>query len=79
VIQGVCALRLCELVVYVVKEIEGIHVVELWWVFLIEYFLLVRVKIFSIVYDNFTIACANKPLIVGFQERNIKRMNLSIH
>jgi hypothetical protein len=72
VIEGVGPLRLGELVVHVVQQVETVHVVELRRVVLIEKLLLVSVEILAVVNDGLPVGCPYKPLVVGFEIGHIE-------
>lgn len=67
-IQGVRSFRFGELVVNVVQKVEGVHVVELGRVILIEDLLLIRVKVLPIVHDHLPVASTNEPLVIRLEE-----------
>jgi hypothetical protein len=72
VIEGVGPLRLGELVVHVVQQVEAVHVVELRRVVLIEKLLLVSVEILAVIHDSLPIGCPYEPLVVGFEVGHIE-------
>lgn len=75
VIEGVGPLRLGERVVYVVQQVETVHVVELRRVLLIKKLLLVSVEVLAVVHDSLPVGCPYEPLVVGLEVGQIEGVN----
>ena len=71
-VQSVGSLRLSELIVHVIEDVEAVHVVELRGVLLIEELLLVSVEVFAVVHDHLPVGGSHEPLVIRLQEGNVK-------
>jgi len=72
VIEGVRTFRLSEGVVYIIEDVERVHVVEPGRVLFVEDFLLEGVEIFPVVDNDLSIRSADEPLIIWFQIRDVE-------
>ena len=78
VVECIYFLSLSEVVVDVLLHIERIHENKGWWCTFIKYFLLKRVAVLSVINHDFAAGRPDQPLIVRFQERNVKTINTSV-
>jgi hypothetical protein len=65
VVQSVAPLSLHVAIARIVQGVEAVHKVKLWRFVDVKDFLVQRVEILSVVNDDFSIGCGNKPLVVG--------------
>ena len=77
-IQCIDTLGLREAIVHVLLHIEAVHVDESRRFVSIEELLLERVAVLPVVDDHLAVSCADKPLVVRFQERNIEAVQGSV-
>jgi len=61
-------------IIGVVLDVEGIHEVELRRLEFVEYFLVQRVKILSVVNNNLSISCGHEPFVVRFEVGEVERI-----
>ena len=75
VVQCVAPPSLGVPVGYVVKQVEGVHVIENWRLHLVKDLLVQRVEILTVVNDDLAVGRCHQPFVVGLQVREIERVD----
>lgn len=79
VIKRVTPLGLGEVIAHKVEQVERVHVVEHGQIELIEYLLVQRVEVLSVVHDDFAICSGYEPFVVRLEIRKFKRIDCSVY